>query len=107
MDITTQEKDSYVIVTLNGRLDTSNYEDFANQLNVLIETGAKFLVINLKNLEYISSSGLRVFLSTLKTLRSIEGDVVLCCMNENIKSVFEVSGFISLFRVEDSIDSIN
>ena len=107
MDITIQEKENYVLVTLNGRLDTSNYEDFSNQLNTFIESGTKFLVIDLKNLEYISSSGLRVFLSTLKTLRSIEGDVILCCMNNNIKSVFEISGFISLFRIEDNIDNIN
>ena len=107
MDITTQEKENYVLVSLTGRLDTSNYEDFSKQLNTLIESGTKFLVINLNELKYISSSGLRVFLSTLKTLRAIEGDVVLCCMNQNIKSVFEVSGFISLFRVEDSIDNIN
>lgn len=102
MEITVTEKGNNVIISLDGRLDTSNYEEFAEKIKEVIDAGKKFLVLNLKNLEYISSSGLRVFLSTLKTLRSVEGDVILCCLNKNIKSVFEVSGFLSLFRVEDS-----
>ncbi len=106
MEITVAEKGNNVIITVSGRLDTSNYEEFADKLKTIIDTGKKFLVLNLKGLEYISSSGLRVFLSTLKTLRAVEGDVILCCLNENIKSVFEVSGFLSLFRVENSIENL-
>jgi len=106
MNITTQEQGNNIIITLKGRLDTSNYEKFSDELTSIIESGKKFLVLNLEGLEYISSSGLRVFLSSLKTLRAVEGDVILCCMNENIKSVFEVSGFITLFRVEDKVENI-
>ncbi len=106
MEITVNEKENNVIITLDGRLDTSNYEEFSAKLKEIIDSGKRFLVFNLKGLEYISSSGLRVFLSTLKTLRLVEGDVILCCLNETIKSVFEVSGFLSLFRVEESVENL-
>jgi anti-sigma B factor antagonist len=107
MNITSKENGKYLVLSVEGRIDTSNYEQFATQLQAFVDQGKKFLVLNLKELDYISSSGLRVFLSNLKTLRAIEGDVVLCCMNDKIKGVFEVSGFLSLFRVEDCADNID
>lgn len=107
MEIKSKEEGKYLMLTVSGRVDTSNYEEFAKELQVFIEGGKKFLALDLENLEYISSSGLRVFLSTLKALRAVEGDVILCCMNDKIKSVFEISGFLSLFRVEDSLSSLN
>ncbi len=107
MEIEIKEKGKYVIVDIEGRLDTSNYEELATELNAITDSGKKFLVLNLDKLEYISSSGLRVFLSVLKSLRAIEGDVILCCMNDKIKSVFEVSGFLTLFNVVDGIENLN
>ena len=107
MEIVNKEQGKYLILSIVGRLDTSNYEDFSNELQVFIDDGKKFLVMDLEKLDYISSSGLRVFLSSLKKLRAIEGDVVLCCLNEKIKSVFDVSGFLALFRVEDNTDFID
>ncbi len=106
MEIKTKENGNFFVISVSGRLDTSNYEIFADKLKDIIEKGKKFLILDLQGLEYISSSGLRVFLSTLKSIRAIEGDVVLCCLNDKIKSIFEVSGFISLFRVESKLENI-
>lgn len=107
MNIISSESGKYLILSIEGRIDTSNYESFAEEIQVFIDDGKKFLVMDMDKLDYISSSGLRVFLSTLKKLRAIEGDVILCCLNEKIKTVFDVSGFLSLFRVEGNIDTIN
>lgn len=106
MNMISSEKGKYLILNIEGRVDTSNYEKFAQELQIHIDGGKKFLVLDLQKLDYISSSGLRVFLSILKTLRAIEGDVILCCLNDKIKSVFEVSGFLSLFRAIDNVEEL-
>ena len=107
MEILSKEKGKYYIVEVEGRLDTSNYEELSKELNKITDSGNKFLVLNLDKLEYISSSGLRVFLTVLKSLRAIEGDVILCCMNDKIKSVFEVSGFLTLFNVVEGLENLD
>ena len=106
MNIISKEIGKYIHIKIVGRIDTSNYEVFSNELQIFIDEGKKFLVLDLDGLEYISSSGLRIFLKVLKSLRAIEGDVVLCCLNNKIKSVFEISGFLSFFNLADNIDSI-
>ncbi len=106
MNLKSREKGKYTIVEIEGRIDTSNYEDFAQQLQIFIDKGVKFIVFEMSKLEYISSSGLRIFLSSLKTLRAIEGDIALCCLSEKIKNVFEVSGFLDLFGSFENIDAV-
>jgi anti-anti-sigma factor len=106
MNIISKEIGKYMHIKIVGRIDTSNYEVFSDELQVFIDEGRKFLILDLEGLEYISSSGLRIFLKVLKSLRAVEGDVVLCCLNNKIKSVFEISGFLSFFNLADNIDSI-
>jgi len=106
MNIISKEIGKYIHIKIVGRIDTSNYEVFSDELQVFIDEGKKFLIFDLEGLEYISSSGLRIFLKVLKSLRAVEGDVVLCCLNNKIKSVFEISGFLSFFNLADNIDSI-
>jgi len=106
MNIISKEIGKFIHIKIVGRIDTSNYEVFSDELQVFINEGKKFLVLDLDGLEYISSSGLRIFLKVLKALRAVEGDVVLCCLNNKIKSVFEISGFLSFFNLADNIDSI-
>jgi anti-anti-sigma factor len=103
MKLTINEKGKNVIIKVEDRIDTSNYEQFNQQLVQIIEDGKKFLVLDLADLNYISSSGLRVFLATLKSLRIVEGDLVLCCLNDKIKSIFEISGFLNLFTIENDL----
>ncbi len=106
MNLKSIEKGKHTILVIEGRIDTSNYEEFSKEVQSFIDAGKKFLVMDMSKLNYISSSGLRVFLSSLKTLRAIEGDVALCCLNNKIKNVFEVSGFLSLFSSFDNMDTI-
>jgi anti-anti-sigma factor len=92
------------ILEIQGRLDTSNYEDFGKELDAKLEEGDKYIVVDMEDLEYISSSGLRVFLAALKKIRAQEGDIALCCMSDKINEVFTISGFSSLFKIYDRLD---
>jgi len=67
------------------------------------------VVVNLKGLDYISSSGLRVLLAALKKIRKQNGDIRLACLQPYVREVFDIAGFTQLFKMfdkeEDAIDS--
>lgn len=102
MEILENKKGSVNIISLGGRLDAFSSSDVETKLNALIGTGEVQLVVNLDNLEYISSSGLRVLLATLKKVRKNQGDIRLACLKPYIKEVFDISGFTQLFKIFDN-----
>jgi anti-sigma B factor antagonist len=87
------------IITLSGRLDAYGANDVERKLNSLVDAGQVRLVINLEKLEYISSSGLRVFLAMLKMARKQQGDIKLACLKPFIKEIFDIAGFTQLFNM--------
>ena len=74
------------------------------KIDAFIESGQVKMVLNLEKLEYISSSGLRVFLAQLKKSRKQQGDLKLACMKPYIKEVFDIAGFTQLFNIFDAED---
>lgn len=94
-----QLADKY-LVTLEGELDTAAAADVEKTLQPLYATDGKNVVIDCAGLEYIASSGLRILISILKGAKAGGSKVVLKNMNEDIKSVFKLTGFINIFDVE-------
>lgn len=105
MDILDKKKGDVVIVSLAGRLDAYGANDVEKKLDSFIDNGQVKLVINLENLEYISSSGLRVFLAGLKKARKQQGDMKLAGLKPFIKEIFDIAGFTQLFNIMDDEDS--
>lgn len=103
MEITHQNKDNYSIVKIAGRLDTTNYQELEKALNGLLEENRINLILNCEELDYVSSSGLRVFLMFLKKVKSLNGKFIICNMQENIKEIFQISGFTSIFEIHDDL----
>jgi len=102
----TEEKkagDVYILV-LNGRLDAYSSNNLEEEVNARIDQGCQDLVVNFEGVDYISSSGLRVMLSTVKKLRKNEGDIKLACLKPYVKEVFDISGFTQLFEIHDQED---
>ncbi len=97
------------VVYLTGRLDAHAANDVEQKLNSLTAANQACLVLNLKELEYISSSGLRVILAALKRATKRQGDVRLACLQPSVKDVFDIAGFTQLFKIydveEDAISS--
>ncbi len=102
MDLTEKKTGDITILQLNGRLDAYSATDAEKKLDSLTEGGQVKIVLNLDKLEYISSSGLRVFLAQLKKVRKQQGDMRLACMKPYIKEVFDIAGFTQLFNIFDS-----
>ena len=92
-------EDKY-LVTLKGELDTAAAAEVENVLQPLYNSDGKDVIIDCSELEYIASSGLRILIGILKGAKASGSKVVLKNMNDDIKSVFKLTGFINIFEVE-------
>lgn len=98
MEIVKTTETDKLIVALTGRLDTNTASELENELKSSIE-GIEFLVLDFNNLDYISSAGLRVLLSVQKIMNK-QGEMIIKNVNDDIKEVFEVTGFIDILNIE-------
>jgi anti-sigma B factor antagonist len=89
------------IVLPTGRLDASSSDELKGNIDELIGEGCRKIVANLDGVEYISSSGLRVMLASLKQLRKMDGDLKLACLKPYVRETFEIAGFTQLFEIYD------
>lgn len=89
------------IVLPAGRLDAASSEELKAKMEGMIGDGCRKMVANLDSVEYISSSGLRVMLASLKQLRKTGGDLKLACLKPYVRETFEIAGFTQLFEIYD------
>lgn len=101
MDLAEKKSGDVNILNICGRLDATSAAEAEKKLDELIGAGQVRIILNLQSLEYISSSGLRVFLAQLKKVRKQQGDIRLCCMKANIREVFDIAGFTQLFNIAE------
>ena len=99
MQITTRTRADAVILAFAGNLDTNTVPEAQEALGAEIDAGKNKVVIDFTDLDYISSAGLRVLLSTAKRLRGSGGALRLFGLNEPVTEVFEISGFSTIFHV--------
>ena len=92
-----QEADTLVAV-LEGRLDTAAAPATERDLQPLYDTDGADIVLDCTKLDYISSSGLRLFLGLLKATKKKGRHVYISGMNDNLRQVFAMTGFTSLFE---------
>jgi anti-anti-sigma factor len=87
-----------------GRLDSTNSPDFETLLLDHLDRGCTQLVLDLVDLDYISSAGLRVILLAGKRLRASAGRLVLARLRETVKDLLDMSGFLGLFPVAHTLE---
>lgn len=105
MKLEIEKRDDVLILHLAGRLDSSSSPELERQVTEQVENGAHRLVFDLGALDYISSAGLRVILLAGKKLRGVKGKLVLVGLRDMVREVFDMSGFMTLFAVEDTVDA--
>ena len=96
-----EEIEGKFVATLVGEMDTAAAVEAEEVLKPLYQSNGKDVIIDCTNLEYIASSGLCILLGILKGAKSSGSRVVMKGMNDDIKSVFQLTGFISIFEFED------
>lgn len=93
-----KKEEGKTFITIAGRLDTVNAEKFMNEINTLEDERFKGeTVIDCSGLEYISSSGLRAFISILKQTNKASGKLRVENLEPRVKAVFDLTGFSAMF----------
>lgn len=89
------------VVTIKGRMDTLNSKAFEQSIQPLLEDENPDICLDCSELEYISSSGLRMFITLLKHVGSTNGKLVITKLRSDVKDVFDMTGFSALFDIRD------
>src|SRR4030095_2958424 len=104
MDISEDRKADAVILALSGKLDATTAKTFEDKILGVINSGTQRLVVDLSQLDYVSSSGLRVFIIAAQRLQTVGGKIVLCSMKDHVRQVFDLAGFSSMLSIYGSRD---
>lgn len=99
MDIKVLEENNAIIVSLNGRLDTVTFTELEKVLNPLV-AGGKTIMLDCKDMDYISSAGLRVILSTHKQCTAANVRFIVQNLSTEVKTIFDMTGFNRLLNIE-------
>ena len=94
------ESGNQLIARFSGRLDTPAAVQTAEDVKPLLEAANREIILDCTELEYISSSGLRIFLSIRKEASARGSKVIVRNINDDIRQVFMMTGFVSLFTIE-------
>jgi anti-sigma B factor antagonist len=91
--------DDVTVVEAYGRLDSSTAKEFGERLVSLVQSGRSSIVLDLKNIAYISSAGFRALLIAKKAAAEREGKLALCGVIGEVKRLFEIGAFTEEFLI--------
>lgn len=98
------------VLIIEGRLDSNTSGILEKKISEIVGAGEKYLVIDFSSMDYISSAGLRVLLMTAKITKKAGGKVILSALCANVKEVFDIAGFTSIFTIcatqEEAIQAV-
>jgi len=99
--------DSFDILELSGELDAHTASQLEDSLKKLIDREKHQIIVNCRELDYIASAGLGVFMAYIEDVRSLGGDIKLTNMNSKVYNVFDLLGFPTLYDIlEDERQAI-
>lgn len=90
------------VVVIEGRVDSATASDLGQVLNEVVSAGDSRLVLDLEAVEYVSSAGLREFVTALKKANLQDGDLRLASPNERVMGILELSGLSSIFAIHNT-----
>jgi anti-sigma B factor antagonist len=102
MEIATREFKRCAVIEVSGRIDSATAPQLAAVLSDFTDKGQYNLVLDMSDVDFISSAGLRVLIDTQKTCRRLNrGELVLANVPEPIYEAFDLAGFVALFDFYD------
>ncbi|MBO6079744.1 MAG: STAS domain-containing protein [Bacteroidales bacterium] len=99
MDIKITQQENKTFVVLNGKIDTSNADQFQQDMTPLMEGENPDIEIDCTDMSYTSSQGLRIFLMLQKSVMARGGKMVMRNMNPQVKEVFDITGFSNIITI--------
>ena|SRR5688572_2935958 len=110
MEIADARHEGILVLAIKGRLDANTSGVAQDKILAFIDQGETRIVADLSQLAYISSAGLRVFMMAAKRMKSGQGKIVLCSLNNSLKEIFQIAGFTHLLPIhetrEDALQSL-
>ena len=101
-------KGDIAVLRVGGYIEFSTSEELDTVLDTLIREGTYKIIIDLGNVDYISSRGWSIFLSKIKEIRENDGDLKLVALTENVYEVYKVLEFFWFMKVYDTVqDAVN
>jgi anti-sigma B factor antagonist len=105
MNLKTESNGSVNILTVREeRLDAHNSDELKQEMNRLFENGTKNLLVDLKEVRFIDSSGLGVLVSGFKNASTRQGSIKLCSLQTQVKSMFELTRLHRVFDIYQTVD---
>ncbi|MEN3039056.1 MAG: STAS domain-containing protein [Candidatus Kryptonium sp.] len=98
-EVKIEHRNSVTILKMKGYLDAYTSLEFEEKMKEIVESGIYKIIVNMKNLSYISSAGFGVFMAFVDEVRRNGGDIKFCCLSEKIDEIFELLGFKHIFDV--------
>ncbi|MBO6108138.1 MAG: STAS domain-containing protein [Eubacterium sp.] len=99
MEIREEKSEENIILHVSGEIDGTNVDDFESTLDDACER-TESLILDLDGLEYVSSAGLRVFLTIQKKMKQRGFDMLLKNVEDEVMDIFSVTGFVKLLNIE-------
>ena len=100
MEVKIERENGTTTAYLIGRLDTPASLEIAPQMNALAEEAGGTVILDCSELTYISSSGLRIFITLRKASAAKGGKIIVRNLTNEVRSVFMMTGFLSLFEIQ-------
>ena len=104
MQISTQDSGAVAVVSVSGRVDSATAPDLEAALKKLVDAEKTQIVLDLLNVEYMSSAGLRAMVSTLKSVKRVNGDLRIANPSPRVEEVLRLAGLTSIFSIYRSRD---
>jgi len=105
MEMTNRKEGEALVMSVKGRMDAVTAPEFEKAVQGLMGEGEISFVIDLADLDYISSAGLRSILALAKKLKTADGSLRLAALQDTVKEVFDISGFSSIIPISDSVEA--
>jgi anti-anti-sigma factor len=102
LPITVQDYKRVSVMAVSGRVDSATAPDLEAELKKLVDSDKTQIVLDLKDVEYMSSAGLRAMVSTLKAVKRVNGDLRLAAPSPRVEEVLRLAGLTSIFSVHPS-----
>ena len=99
MEVIINKENNVTAVQLIGRLDTPASQEVSEKLEPIMANASGTIVLDCTEMSYISSSGLRIFLSLRKAAASQGGKIIVKNISDDIRQVFMMTGFLNLFEI--------
>lgn len=99
LTISTDSMKRVQLVTVSGRVDSSTAQEFDSAIQSLFDKGHHNLVLNLSEVSYMSSAGLRTLVSAMKESKRQGGKIALASLSDRVKEVLELAGLNNLFDI--------